>query len=1028
MLVPLFTLIAAFTVTLTFFDDTPFINQLIGKQADVNQTYKTERVYISTDKAHYVPGETIYLSAFIRDGNTLTPSDMSKVIHVEIEDEFGIKRLKRSFYLKDAPTASVDLPESLAMGTYQLKAYTTWQRNDVHTLVFSKEIYVQNFRNKNDAPVKVGKQAIVKFYPEGGDLVNGLPTNVAFSAVDENDNPIAFSGILTGSMGTNVKIITTNNGMGKFSLIPVKGEVYTITYTGKHVINLATSFPEVKEEGYVINLKQNTNEGITLAVNTTRSITSTITLKVRDELLYGKQHVLKAGSNEITIPTAEFPQGVAQVTLFDGNDIEQAERLVFINKHKKLNIEIIPRKSTYLPNDSVKATIKVTDNTGKPVKGTFSLSVIDDALHQVEEGKGSDIMSKLLLEPDLKGKIKDAAYYLSDKEGADDALDLLCMTRGWRRFEWKEVRSFQPSIMIHEYETNRVKGVLVDHRNRNPLPGKVVKLYISGDSLVKAKSWTNERGEFSFDNLIDFKPEMGMKLLVTINGVLHTYDLDYYASSLVANERGLNDINATYGLGFGKVEGKLINEETNQPMSGVRLELKRRDEYGSKYITTAVDGSFSFANVNYGTYQLYVPIEGKSRPKKLEFAMVNKSCYMEVAVDERKPELASIRFSLPEKEELGSSVFAYSRKESIPTNFVERGPRITPPCYDCNDFGQGPPVVDGRPIILMINQQKIGTGTIKDRTDLWVSSAKSTEKRAETTSGVYRSPNGGLSIRGSRTDGTALIVDGVRMPIGTVIPTAGTESFEVLTGGIPAKYGDFTGGAIMITTASTGTVGFDGWVDTALMPVEYARVRDFGEEDMDDFEEEKKEKVDLFTNYHPTTVYWDGNVTTDEKGLAEITFANADFEGNFAIMVEGASVNGLLGKGVNKFTSLNRMSITIGKYEVKDGKLSVKVKVKNNTDLGLSTAFTFVYPPELVLISPDPSVSYIKKKQQIEWDDEVYDLNKYIKNITLDPNGELEFDFVYEINDAILSSFFAAEVSNGNNRITKTTLLPHITK
>lgn len=58
----------------------------------------------------------------------------------------------------------------------------------------------------------------------------------------------------------------------------------------------------------------------------------------------------------------------------------------------------------------------------------------------------------------------------------------------------------------------------------------------------------------------------------------------------------------------------------------------------------------------------------------------------------------------------------------------------------------------------------------------------------------------GISFRGSRSDGTAYYVDGVRAIGGIGSLQASIGQVSILQGGVPAMYGDFTGGAISITT------------------------------------------------------------------------------------------------------------------------------------------------------------------------------------------------------------------------------------
>lgn len=68
--------------------------------------------------------------------------------------------------------------------------------------------------------------------------------------------------------------------------------------------------------------------------------------------------------------------------------------------------------------------------------------------------------------------------------------------------------------------------------------------------------------------------------------------------------------------------------------------------------------------------------------------------------------------------------------------------------------------------------------------------------------GISTGPNGdGLYFRGARSENMASYIDGVRVP-GTVpsIPSSAISSISVYTGGLPARYGDVTGGVVVIET------------------------------------------------------------------------------------------------------------------------------------------------------------------------------------------------------------------------------------
>ena len=68
------------------------------------------------------------------------------------------------------------------------------------------------------------------------------------------------------------------------------------------------------------------------------------------------------------------------------------------------------------------------------------------------------------------------------------------------------------------------------------------------------------------------------------------------------------------------------------------------------------------------------------------------------------------------------------------------------------------------------------------------------------TSEATQGDNGEVHFKGSRGNATAYYVDGVRMDGITGVPALSVENVSVITGGIPAQYGDLTSGVIIVTT------------------------------------------------------------------------------------------------------------------------------------------------------------------------------------------------------------------------------------
>lgn len=82
---------------------------------------------------------------------------------------------------------------------------------------------------------------------------------------------------------------------------------------------------------------------------------------------------------------------------------------------------------------------------------------------------------------------------------------------------------------------------------------------------------------------------------------------------------------------------------------------------------------------------------------------------------------------------------------------------------------------------------------------------------AATTAGVYQADEGrGLSVRGGRAGATTYFVDGVKVYGTPNLPQQSIEQLNVITGGVPANYGDLTSGAISISTRGPQSKFFGG--------------------------------------------------------------------------------------------------------------------------------------------------------------------------------------------------------------------------
>lgn len=111
----------------------------------------------------------------------------------------------------------------------------------------------------------------------------------------------------------------------------------------------------------------------------------------------------------------------------------------------------------------------------------------------------------------------------------------------------------------------------------------------------------------------------------------------------------------------------------------------------------------------------------------------------------------------------------------------------------------------------IIDKGNPSTQTTLTQEQIQVAPTRDVRAVASTTAGVYQQDEGdAVNVRGSRNEATDYYVDGIKVRGSTNLPQAGIEQVTVVTGGVPAQYGDATGGIINITTRGPSNKFFGG--------------------------------------------------------------------------------------------------------------------------------------------------------------------------------------------------------------------------
>lgn len=338
----------------------------------------------------------------------------------------------------------------------------------------------------------------VKFLPEGGTFINGIEQNIAFKILDEFEKPVDAVLAVYNQNHEKIKEISAYNfGMGSFRFIPKNGETYYAKVIKPEYIAQTFNFPTAKDEALILNIK-NENKKLIFTIISTQEKTIILKGNFRGKEVYSKVIPLKNGNNPLEIPEKDFPAGICRFTVLE-NNVPLAERIVFTNKENQLNIKVKPVKQHYLPREKVVLDIETTDENNKPVPANLGVSVVDDKLWTYADDKQNHIVSWLLMDSELKGKIEKPQFYFDKKEEkADKSLDLVMLTNGYRYFELiPEVLKTDKYKYLPE-KKNTIYGVVED---QNKIPVKADVFLLNTDSKKILKQTLAEDGKFYFSDL-----------------------------------------------------------------------------------------------------------------------------------------------------------------------------------------------------------------------------------------------------------------------------------------------------------------------------------------------------------------------------------------------------------------------------------------------------------------------------------------------------------------------------------------------
>lgn len=436
------------------------------------QQIPQEKLFFHLDRPLYLVGEMIWFKAHCVDAALHTPLDMSKVAYLEVLDKDQNPVLQTKITLDGGKGAgSVFIPPFLASGNYLVRGYTQWMKNFSSEFYFQSPITIANPFSKPAAAPTTAKATTpydLQLFPEGGQLVQGLESKVAFRAVGEDGKGLTFRGRVVNQQNDTVARFEPHKfGIGTFGFTPETGQSYRVLLQDAQKQWFVYKFPDVLAQGYAMQVSESTANTLEIIVRAQgKEGAVSLLAHTKGIAKHAAQATFQNGQARFSLNKNVLGDGTSTLTIFDNNQTPVAERLYFKRPKESLTVSAQAGKSQYNVREKVELDLG-TQIGAATTAADLSVSVF--LVDSLPTPSPVLIDSYLGLSSDLKGNVESPHYYFQNDD--EVALDNLMLTHGWRRFTWDDVRQTKPKFVFPPEMTGHfITGKVVDAKTGVAVP------------------------------------------------------------------------------------------------------------------------------------------------------------------------------------------------------------------------------------------------------------------------------------------------------------------------------------------------------------------------------------------------------------------------------------------------------------------------------------------------------------------------------------------------------------------------------
>ena len=480
----------------------------------IGKEIPSDQLFLHLDRNLYHSGDTIWFQAYVRESRTGLFTTESSSLYALLLNSDHVTIDSARFRIVYAGVAGwLKVPEDIPHGDYSVLAFTSLDMNYSPEYAFNAPIKIENIlplsgKNKsestneaahlNEIPIQQ-PQIDLRFLPEGGTFISGIHQRLAFNAVRSDGNGLEVKGEIINQRDERIAEFRSSPfGPGFVEFTPIPGDSYFAAIDGKEFKGVKWSLPAHEKSGICMQVN-NAGDGITDIILRGREISRKswfLTVTMNNILVFSEGVTLDTLYRK-RIQTDKLPSGTAFISLYDGELNPVAERLVFLNEYKKMNVEIRFSPQFIFPDDETELTLNTTDTNGNNISSIISVAVIDSLSGYSKEILMPDIEAAYLYERDfynnLPFKIKSQGMENIDSK----SVDLLLMTFGWRSFHPKEIAIDNSEKELVNYDFVKITNPGSAKKSRSD-----IKLTSNADvDILSLPVNDNREAELFYDSL-----------------------------------------------------------------------------------------------------------------------------------------------------------------------------------------------------------------------------------------------------------------------------------------------------------------------------------------------------------------------------------------------------------------------------------------------------------------------------------------------------------------------------------------------